>query len=53
MVKLVVAMAEERPQEEGVTAEMSISNISLVYQMLDVFLKCFVATSKANPILGR
>ena len=49
MVQLVVATAEERPQEEGVAAQISISNISLVYQMLDTFLKRLVATSKATP----
>ena len=51
VVQLVVATAEERPQEEGVTAQISISNISLVYHMLDTFLKRLVATSKATPDL--
>ena len=52
MVKPVVAMVEDRPQEEGVAAQISISNIILVYQMLDTFLKCLVATSKAIPDFG-
>ena len=52
MVQLVVAMAEGRPQEEGVAAQISIGNIILVYQMLDTFLKCLVATSKATSDFG-
>ena len=52
MVQLVVAMAEGRPQEEGVAAQVSIGNVILVYQMLGTFLKCLVATSKATSDFG-
>jgi hypothetical protein len=52
VVQLVVAMAEGRLQEEGVAAQISIGNIILVYQMLDTFLKCLVATSKATSDFG-
>jgi len=52
VVKLVVVVVGGRPQEEGVTTQISISNIILVYQMLDTFLKCFVAISKATPDFG-
>ena len=52
VVKPEVAMAEGRPQEEGVAAQISTSNICLVYQMLDTFLKRLIASSKATTDFG-